>query len=133
VIIQSFLVAGGAVLALAGLSLAPRWVQMGVVAVLIGLGGYLACRAAVMLDGSGLLAGLVLGALAWGLRAILTDIRRANAAAFPPSGQAPGGASAPGEAGKRDGERNAPILPDGVSTPTAGCAGRPRAFSVPPQ
>jgi hypothetical protein len=133
VIVQSFLVVGGALLALGGLSFAPRWVQVGVVAVLAGLGGHLACWAAVMLDGSGLLAGLVLGALAWGLNAILTDIRRAHAAALPPSGQAPGGASAPGAAGERDGERNAPILPDGVSTPTAGCAGRPRSFSVPPQ
>lgn len=48
-------------------------------------------------------------------------------AAHSSSGQAPGGAHAPGEADKRDGERHAPMLPGLHST--AGCAGRPRSFS----
>lgn len=126
-IVESILFMGAAVLALGGLSLAPRWVQIGAVSLVIGLGGLTLCRAAVNLDGGALLAGLFLLALAWGLDALLLDIRRANAAAFSPSREAPGAPLGAGDAGKRDGERHAPSLPSGLHS-TAGCAGRPRSF-----
>ena len=118
--IASLLAAGACVLALAALRFSPRWAHR------LAVGGFVALGLFVLAQG-GWLAGLLLFALGYGLHAILTDIGRADAAALPPSGQAPGGAHAPGAAGKRDGERHAPSLPDGVST-TAGRAGRPRSF-----
>lgn len=113
---------------LAALRMAPLPAQMVAVGGLVLLGGWVLADGVMHLDGGAVLAALLLLAGAYALGAILNDIRRANAAALSPSGQAPGGAHAPGEAGKRDGERYAPILPDGVST-TAGRAGRPRSFS----
>lgn len=126
--LQSLIGAGACVLALAVLSFAARWVQVLVLGAVIALGGWLVARGVVELDGGAALAGFMLMALAWGLNAILTDIRRANAAALSPSCEAPGAPLGAGDAGKRDGERYAPSSRDGVST-TAGCAGRPRAFS----
>ena len=107
-------------LALAALRLSPRWAQRVAVGALAGLG------LAVLAHG-GWLAGLMLLALAWGLHAILTDICRADAAAFSPSCEAPGAPLGAGDAGQRDGERYAPSLPGGLHS-TAGCAGRPRSF-----
>lgn len=114
-------------LGLAALRLAPRWAQLAALGGLALLGGWVLADGLMHLDGGAVLAALLLLAGAYALGAILNDIRRANAAALSPSGQAPGGAHAPGEAGKRDGERYAPMLPSGVST-TAGRAGRLRSF-----
>jgi hypothetical protein len=119
-VIASLLAAGACVLALAALRLSPRSAQRVAVGALAGLG------LAVLAHG-GWLAGLMLLALAWGLHAILNDIRRANAAAFLPSCEAPGAPFGVGDAGTRDGERHAPMLPSGLHS-TAGCAGRPRSF-----
>jgi hypothetical protein len=127
-VIQSLFAAGACVLALAALRLSARWAQVLVVGALVVLGAWLLAHGVIHLQGGAALAGLMLIGAGYGLNAILLDIRRANAAALTPSGQAPGGAHAPGAAGKRDGERYAPRLPIGVST-TAGCAGRPRSFS----
>lgn len=126
-VLQSLLFAGGVVLAVGLLTLAPSWVQRAVLFGAMAIGVHGLVPAALRLEGGALMALLMCSILAWGLDAIMTDIRRANAAAFPPSGPAPGGAQAPGEAGKRDGERHAPILPAGGSS-TAGCAGRSRSF-----
>jgi hypothetical protein len=116
----SLVFAGGCVLALAGLRLAPILAQR------LAVGGLLGLGLAVLAHG-GVLAGLVLLGMAYGLHAILTDIRRAEGAAPSPSCEAPGAPSGAGDAGERDGERNAPKLP--VACPsTAGCAGRPRSF-----
>lgn len=123
-VLESLLFAGGCVLGLGLLTLLARWMQV----LLIGCGiigaAIVLAEAANRLDSGLLLGGLMLLAGLWGLDAVLRDLRRPMNS---PSGLAPGGAHAPGEAGKRDGERDAPILPgDG---PTAGRAGRPRAFS----
>ncbi len=120
----SLMFAAACALALWLLSVLPRWMQV----VVIGAGllgaGVLVAHAVIRLDGGVLLGALMLLAGLWGLDVILRDLRgQMNS----PSGQAPGGAHAPGEAGERDGERHAPILP-GVCT-TAGRAGRPRSFS----
>jgi hypothetical protein len=122
--LQFLIFAAFSVLMLGALSLAPRRVQR----LLAALGVMMA----VWIIGLGvaewapglLLGGLMLLALVIGLDFVLGEIKRdVNS----PSGQAPGGAHAPGEVGKRDGERDAPILP-GVRA-TAGRAGRPRSFS----
>jgi hypothetical protein len=126
-VIQSLIFAGACVLGLAALSMARRWVQVVVVGVVIALGAVLLAQAVLRWDGGVALGGLMVLGFGYALNAILQDLRRANAAALSPSGQAPGGAHAPGEAGKRDGERDAPNLPGDGST--AGCAGRPRSFS----
>jgi hypothetical protein len=121
---QSLIVMGGCALALAALRLMPRWVQLVVLGAGSLIAGVVIFHAVIHLDGGMLLGGLMLLGGFWGLDAILRTLRR-NAAS--PSGQAPGGATAPGEAGKRDGERHAPRLLRGCTT--AGRAGRPRSFS----
>lgn len=125
-LIQSVLFAGACVLGFAALSLARRWVQMVVAFAVLALGGALLAHGVIYLDGGVVMGGLMVLAFGYALDAILNDLRRANAAASP-SGQAPGGAHAPGAAGKRDGERHAPILPGDCTT--AGRVGRPRSFS----
>ena len=55
------------------------------------------------------------------------DNAQRHCAAQTPSREAPGAPPGAGDAGKRDGERDAPILPGDGST--AGRAGRPRSFS----
>jgi hypothetical protein len=127
-VLQSLIGAAACVLALTLLTVSARWVQVAVRWAAMLLGAWVVGRGVAELDGGAVLAGFLLIAVAWGLDAILLDIRRAQDAALSPSGQAPGGAHAPGEAGKRDGERHAPSLPSGLHT-TAGCAGRPRSFS----
>jgi hypothetical protein len=124
-VVASLLFAGGCALAFGALTIAPRWAQVVVTGAGIVLGGTWIGHGVIQLDGGGLLAGLMLLALFWGLDALLVELRRPVTNS--PSGQAPGGAHAPGEAGERDGERHAPILP-GVGS-TAGRAGRPRSFS----
>ena len=123
VALQSLIFGGGCALVFVGLRLAPRWVQL----VVIGLGlcgaAIILAEAAHLLDAGLLLGGLMLMALFLSLNHVLLALRQPAS----PSGQAPGGAHAPGEAGERDGERHAPILPGGCTT--AGRAGRPRAFS----
>lgn len=112
-------------MALGTLMLLPRWAQVFLVgAGFVGAGGVIG-HAVFFLDGQVLLGGLMLLAGVWGLDFILRALWRD---AGSPSVAAPGGADAPGGHGKRDGERDAPILPSGPD-PTAGRAGRPRSFS----
>jgi hypothetical protein len=124
-VLQSLLFAGGVVLGFGLMTLLPRWMQV----LLIGCGligaAVVLSEAASRLDGGLLLGGLMLVAGLVGLDRILVSLRRPMVSS--PSGQAPGGAHAPGEAGERDGERDAPNLP-GIHA-TAGRAGRPRSFS----
>jgi hypothetical protein len=123
--LQSLLFAGGFTLGFAFLTLAPRWVQVVVTGAGSVLGLFVIASAIGQLDGRGLLAGLMLIGFCWGIDALLVALRRP---VISPSVGAPGGADAPGGHGKRDGERDAPRLPHGVSS-TAGRAGRPRSFS----
>jgi hypothetical protein len=125
-VIQSVIFAGACVLGFAALSMARRWVQVVVLGAVIAIGAVLLAQALLRWDGGVALGGLMVIAFGYALDAILQDLRRADAAASP-SGQAPGGAHAPGAAGKRDGERDAPNLPGDGST--AGSAGLPRSFS----
>ncbi|MBS7789256.1 hypothetical protein KTR66_04585 [Roseococcus sp. SDR] len=124
--LQSLIFAGSCVLALALLTLAPRWMQI----VFAGLGFCLA--AAVMAealhlkDAGLLLGGLMLVALFAGLDRLLVQLRRPVNS---PSARAPGGADAPGPGGERAEGRSPSGL--GVSSlqAPAGRAGRPCAFS----
>ena len=126
-ILSSVIFAGGCVLALGFLTLCRAALQRAILAVLWGclLAG-LAWPAAWALDDGLLLASSLLAAVLWALGAILHDIRRADAASLA-SCQAPGAPHGAGDAGERDGERYAPILPGGQST--AERAGRSRSFS----
>lgn len=121
---QALIVAAGGALAFGGLMLMQPWMQRLAVGVGIVLSGMLIGRGLIRLDGDVLMGGLMLLSAMLMLDAVLIHLQRER---HSPSGQAPGGAHAPGEAGKRDGERNAPMLPGGCTT--AGRAGRPRSFS----
>ena len=125
-VLQSLIFAALCVTALAALRIAGILAQLCVFGLMVFCGVWQVVGGLLNLEAGRLLAGLMLLALTYGLDAVFTDLRRAEAAAVSPPGQAPGGAHAPGEAGKRDGERDAPILPGEQST--AGCAGRPRSF-----
>lgn len=141
--LQSLIFAGACVMGFAALRLSPRWAQLLVFAVLVFAGVSLVLLGVVERAGGPILAGLLVLAFAYALDAILQDIRRANAAAQPPSREAPGAPSGAGDAGKRArggaalsdsggsaaGERDAPMLRDGVSS-TAGCARRGAALGV---
>lgn len=128
-VIPSLIFAGGCALAFAVLRLLPRWMQGFAAGGLLSLGGWLLIHGLWQMQGGAILAALMVAAIGWGLHAILTDIRRAEAAALSPSGQAPGGAHAPGEAGSATASdtRRDQAFPHVDAT--AGCAGRPRSFS----
>lgn len=119
--VQSLLFAGACTLVFGGLSLMPRHAQILVLVLLGAVVVWVAVVAALLAEPLMMLGALMLTGLLAGLDAMLVHLRNS------PSREAPGAPLGAGDAGERDGERNAPILPGGQQT--AGRAGRPRAFS----
>lgn len=136
--ITSLIFAGGCVLALGFLSLLSRAALLAcVTAAWLIIGGHFVV-ALVLADWLSAIV-LALHALALAViiaiaskarraRAIMHEFDRAFAAVHFPSREAPGAPHGAGDAGKRDGERDAPNLLGMGST--AGSAGLPRSFSA---